>query len=226
MQNGQLYCDSRTREALADGGNHVLLLGGYGGYANFGDILQLRRSDGIRLTRDSNRFWSASCIRFLTRDFPSACANGSEWTRSLCRRGIRCFRKLVAALSEPPRIPWLHVYGGGFLNSYWAPVYLPLIERLHHFFGVGFYALSGQQIDPKIAPELTRHFAECRPVVAGGRDHESVEILSRCGAPAAYSFDDAMEPWSAMVEESKHAAQVAGIGRAAAPERLALRAGG
>ncbi len=212
MQNGQLYCDSRTREALADGGNHVLLLGGYGGYANFGDILQLK---GAIRWHQTHTGLKPVLVCFL-HSVPDA--GFSERLRQWFGVDAIVFAgeesadvsKLdLAALSEPPRIPWLHVYGGGFLNSYWAPVYLPLIERLHHFFGVGFYALSGQQIDPKIAPELTRHFAECRPVVAGGRDHESVEILSRCGAPAAYSFDDAMEPLLAMVEESKHAAQVA-----------------
>ena len=212
MQNCHLYCDSRTREALADGGNHVLLLGGYGGYSNFGDILQLK---GVIRWHQLQTGLKPVLVCFLHSVLDAGfSARLRQWfgVEAIIFAGeesAEVSQLGLAALSEPSRIPWLHVYGGGFLNSYWSPVYLSLIERLHHLLGVGFYALSGQQIDPKIAPELTRHFAEYRPVVAGGRDPQSVEVLSRCGAPAAYSFDDAMEPLLAMVEESKHAAQTA-----------------
>ena len=36
------YCDARTRDLLHSSSAKVLLLGGYLGYANFGDILQLK----------------------------------------------------------------------------------------------------------------------------------------------------------------------------------------
>ncbi len=212
MQTGHLYCDAISREALAGGGNQVLLLGGYCGYANFGDILQLKGAirwhqvhTGLKpvlvcfLHSVSDAGFSARLRRWFGVEAILFAGGDSA---DVSKLGL-------AALREPPRIPWLHVYGGGFLNSYWAPVYLPLVEQLYDFFGVGFYALSGQQIDPHIVPELTRHFAKYRPIVAGGRDPESVELLSRCGVSAAYSFDDALEPLLALVDESKHAAQVA-----------------
>ena len=210
MQNGHLYCDARSREALAGGGNQVLLLGGYGGYANFGDILQLK---GVIRWHRAHTGLKPVLVCFLDSgpdaEFSARLRRwfGVEAVLFAGGDSAEAAQFELAALSDAPKIPWLHVYGGGFLNSYWACVFLPMIERIQDSFSVEHYALSGQQIDPGIVPELTRHFAEYPPVMAGARDRASIEILSRCGAPADYSFDDALEPLLELVKESKCAAR-------------------
>lgn len=201
-----LYCDPRSQEVLAHDKGRVLLLGGYQGYSNFGDILQLKGvirwhaihtglqpvlvcqlasvSDPEFPTR-LRRWFGIDSIIFYSQEASDVSPLG------------------LVPLRPGARIPYLHVYGGGFLNSYWGSAQLAVIEWLHEHFGVGHYVLSGQQVDSVFSPQLRQHFARYRPLLAGGRDSESVDILSQCGAPAEYSFDDALEPLLALADVTR-----------------------
>jgi len=191
-----LHADARTRDLLGDRRPAVLLLGGYTGYPNFGDILQLkgaiawhREKTDLQpvLVCDAASIPDPGFQERLRRWF------GVEaivfWSRE--RLDLRPVG--LQGLRESSPVRHLHVFGGGFLNRFWGPGLLDVIDHLHAFFGVGHYVLSGQQVDPAIREQLATHFAQCPPRLAGGRDPLSVDVLRECGAPDEYSFDDAAE---------------------------------
>ena len=199
------YVDEEAWPDRPSGDRAVLLVGGYQGFANFGDVLQLK---GV--VRWHRRVSGLEPIVVLS-------------TASIADRGfhdrLRAWldvRELVywserrldvealglTELHDAPAIGHLHVFGGECLASRWCPVFLPLIESTYARFGVGHYVLSGQQADRAAVPRLHEHFKRHPPVVAGGRDPESAEHIAAAGAPAAYSFDDALEPLDQFVAEA------------------------
>jgi hypothetical protein len=192
----RFYVDGETRAALAADGPKVLLLGGYLGYPNFGDILQLagtiswhRANTGLEpivvcdataipdgdFTRRLRRWFGVRAVVFVSNEPLDLTAIGLE------------------ELTAPGAVAHLHVYGGGFLNRRWGSLMLGWAEALQEHFGVGHYVLSGQQVEPGFEEPLARHFDRFRPVVSGGRDAVSVEALRRAGVDALDSFDDAIE---------------------------------
>jgi hypothetical protein len=194
-QRGAWLCDEATRAALARPAQRVLLIGSYGGYSNFGDILQLKGA--IRWHREHSR------LEPVVVADPDALPDGEFG--GLMRRWLgvqeivfwspRPLDARAAGLDwivEPPAIAHLHVYGGGFLNRRWGHCVVQAIEDAHRFWGVGHYVLTGQQVDPVFATELREHFARFRPDLFGGRDALSVELVEPFGIPTGYSFDDAM----------------------------------
>ena len=191
-----LHADARTRDLLNDGTPAVLLLGGYAGYANFGDILQLKGA--IAWHRAKTDLRPVLMCEAASIPDPGFLERVRRWFAVEAivfssQKGLDLRPAGLQLLEESPPIRHLHVYGGGFLNRFWGSCRLDLIDHLHLFFGVGHYVLSGQQVDPAIREELATHFRKCPPLLAGGRDPLSVDVLRECGAPAEYSFDDASE---------------------------------
>jgi len=191
-----LYADAHTSEALSDGRPAVLLLGGYQGYSNFGDIVQLKGA--IRWHKAKTGLRTIPICEVASITDPGFCQRVQRWfgvdavifwSPEALDMGPAGLRVLV----DSPPIRHLHVYGGGFLNRFWGEALLGLIEHLHLRFGVGHYVLSGQQVDAGTQEQLANHFRKCPVLLAGGRDAQSVDLLTRCGAPAEYSFDDAAE---------------------------------
>src|SRR5262245_10066483 len=155
------YCDEKTRAALTDAGEKVLLLGSYGGFSNFGDILQLKGA--IAWHRAETRFEPILICH------ATAIPDAGFCHRQRARLGLRGIlywspdrQDLSAAglgeLADAIGIPRLHVYGGGFLNRFWGEGTIAIIEALIARFGVGHYVLSGQQIDEQFVPQLREHF--------------------------------------------------------------------
>ncbi|MGD0281088.1 MAG: glycosyltransferase family 4 protein [Dissulfurispiraceae bacterium] len=187
------YCD-RTIE---DGSKCVLLFGGFTGYQNFGDILQLKHAVSFHKS-------TTGLNPVVICDI--ACIPGPGYPEKLYERlGVDCIiyfsREYCDAealhlkvIEAPLRIPYFHTYGGGFLNRYWVQVYLSLAPDIIDFFGVGHYLLSGQQVDRQVADRLKNFFEAYQPLLIGCRDEESFEAAKEI-APhaAAYSFDDAFE---------------------------------
>jgi len=197
------YCDRRTFAPSVDPPDYVLLVGSYLGYANFGDVLQLkgairwhRQQTGLEpvLVCEAPAIRDASFIDRLRAWF------GLTHVLVHSRERVDFGPVGLSEVIEAPPITHLHVYGGGFLNGKWGPYLLGLIESLHERFGVAHYVLSGQQVGPEIRSQLAEHFARFRPVLAGGRDPESAALLSECGVPSGYSFDDAIEPLQELAE--------------------------
>lgn len=190
------YTDSVSLEALGGGGPGVLLLGSYQGCSNFGDILQLKGA--IRWHQRHTHFEPVMVVNayLLASDDYLDRLRGWFGTRAILlwsEEALDAASHGLQRVEEPPRIPYLHLYGGGFLNAYWGDRILRLAEALHATFAVGHYVMSGQQVQSDFVPRLRQHLERCRPVLAGGRDPASADLLADCGLRAAYSFDDAVE---------------------------------
>lgn len=189
------YADEATRRALRETQPSVVLVGSFMGYPNFGDILQLKGA--LRRHRAAGR----EPLLVIDIDAPTDAGYLDRVRRNFGVRTIvlASVHPLLAApfgwerLESPPRVPTLHLYGGGFLNPLWGEFVLSLVEGTHAAFGVERYVVSGQQVDPAFAPAMQAHFARCPAVLAGGRDPTSAQVLAGCGVPAGYSFDDAAE---------------------------------
>jgi hypothetical protein len=183
----------------------VLLIGGYQGYANFGDVLQVK---GVaRWHREVTGLEPVPALSM------TAVADAAFGDRLRSWLGVRHLvywseRPLDAAsiglteLRRAPRVPHLHVFGGECLTLRWGGVFLALIESAHERFGVGHYVVSGQQAEAAAVPRLRAHFDRRPPVLAGGRDPESVDHLAAAGARAEHSFDDALEAMDRIVAKA------------------------
>jgi hypothetical protein len=191
-----VYCDDATHAALSERGAKVLLLGSYGGFSNFGDVLQLKGAIAWHRSRSG-----LEPVAFChTTAVPDAgfCERQRSWlgVRAIVYWSPDLLDMSAAGLHELTdaiAFSHLHVYGGGFLNRFWGAGTLASIERVIERFGVGHYVMSGQQIDPLIVPELREHFRRHTPLLAGGRDPESAGLLAACGVESADSFDDSAE---------------------------------
>jgi hypothetical protein len=198
------YADRARWAADPPGADGVLLIGGFQGYANFGDVLQVK---GVaRWHRE------VTGLRPVLALSTTAIADGSFGDRMRAWLGIDDLvywseRPLdatsigLAELRRAPRIPHLHLFGGECLTLRWGELFLALIESAHRRFGVGHYAISGQQAEAAAVPLLRAHFGRHPPVLAGGRDADSAEHLAAAGAHADHSFDDALEAMERLVRE-------------------------
>lgn len=192
------YGDSATRDVLRAKEPVVLLYGGFEGFENYGDVLQLtstiafhRQTTGLRLVLV---IALASCV---SADVPEQVRSKYDVDGVIYEDGDLLD---VSALSLEPLTQvmagaLLHVYGGGYFNRFWgarrAFVCEQLIFRLH----VADYVMSGLQVDEEGSAQLARLFALKPPLAIGGRDARSVELL-RTVAPSTqveFSFDDAVE---------------------------------
>ena len=184
----------------------TLLIGGFGGCWNFGDIAQL---EGV-LRYHRKRF--PDCVQVVVV--------GAGNLRS--SRDVKIIRKafgiehVLAFGAHPPspgvgferintikRVENLHFYGGGQLNSFWASVRLPVVEYLHGLCGPTTYLVSGQQIEKDIAPLVASHLSKFRASVVGCRDEASVDYLRRAGVGAINAGDDSWEVFSDAPRKSR-----------------------
>ncbi|MEP0841111.1 MAG: hypothetical protein HRF43_00175 [Phycisphaerae bacterium] len=204
------YADEATRERLARPGPRVLLVGGYGGFGNFGDVLQLKgalawhRSAGERepvVVCHACAIPDAGYCGRLRRWF--GVREVLFWSPEALDLGVIGLERVMGAAP----IAHLHVYGGALLNRYWGATAVGIIEGLIEQFGAGHYVLSGQQVDERFVSELRGHFERYRPVLAGGRDPESARLLAECGVEADDSFDDAIEMIETWADRARNALQ-------------------
>jgi hypothetical protein len=193
----------------------VVLTGGFSGCWNFGDLLQLAgamewhrkiHNDAVLLpTVDLANVRTATALERLIRWLHTDVmiylyAEQDDQAPFEIRIGGQRFRRFERG---PERI-MLHVYGGGFLNRFWATWQLRMIEDLHHTIHPQVYLISGQQIDPHVADRVAAHIESHRPRLVGCRDEQSVEALARHGVAARFSGDDAWEALQACAEDIKH----------------------
>lgn len=197
-----LHCDQHAADSFARSAADrpgVLLVGGYLGYPNFGDILQLRGV--IAWHRAAGRDPILVCDRAAVTDadFTARLRRWFGVDKIIYWSDPELTAEPVGLISAPEdiRVPYLHLYGGGFLNRLWGPRMLGFVELLHKRFGVGHYVMSGQQAEEGLIGLLREHIERCRPIIAGGRDDETVRVLKLSGMNAAYSFDDAAEMMTA-----------------------------
>ncbi|MBC7836027.1 MAG: hypothetical protein H7Y88_13150, partial [Phycisphaerales bacterium] len=192
-----LYADAQTRAALSGTDHAALLVGGYGGSPNFGDILQAKHA--IAVARGASLEPILFCgtpsipdARFSQRLrdwFGVTAVVFYSWDR------IDLEPAGLAPLTHVPRAPYLHLYGGGFLNRHWGELLFSLAEDLHSRFGVGHYVISGQQIGDEMRDRLRTHLDRCSPLTVGCRDRPSLVLAQSVAGdiPVEYTFDDATE---------------------------------
>jgi hypothetical protein len=202
----RLYCDTITQFHIEKNStSSVILIGGSLGYPNFGDILQLKGA--IKWHKEKTLLEPIVVFQLQSIRDCQFLEQVRQWfnvTAVLFFSQGKIDPRDVEGLGLAPiaagfQIPYLHLYGGGFLNNWWGQNILALVELMHALFGVAHYVVSGQQIAPAFANSLSKHFKRYPPLIVGARDHLSLEILQSLGVPAEYSFDDAFEPLSDLV---------------------------
>ena len=164
------------------GEDAVLLIGGYQGFANFGDLLQVK---GVaRWHREVTGLRPVPVLSLTAVADPEFTPRvraglGVDQVLYWSERPVDAAAAGLAELRRVPRVPHLHVYGGECFSGRWVDLYAALIESAHRRFGVGHYVLSGQQADAAAVPAMRAYFERRAPVLAGGRDPESAAQLRR-----------------------------------------------
>ena len=185
------------------GKDAVLLVGGYQGFANFGDLLQVK---GVaRWHREATGLRPVPALSLTAIADPEFGARVRAWlgvdqVLYWSDRPVDAAAAGLAELRLTPRVPHLHVYGGECFSGRWVDLYVALIESAHRRFGVGHYVLSGQQADAAAVQAMRAYFEGRAPVLAGGRDPESAVHLRAAGAAGQHSFDDALEAMDRLVD--------------------------
>ncbi|MFY2564292.1 hypothetical protein ACN469_42265 [Corallococcus terminator] len=206
----------------------VLLVGGFNGYWNFGDILMLqgvvrwhrarRESSVVASLHELSRVADPQALRQLpgvlgTEDFVFFSASPwEEADRTAKGLGLEPVSPLLLRGSAH-----LHVYGGGYFNGRWGDSMLELIETVLRTWLPVHYVLSGLQVGQEFAGRVAAHARQWQPALVGCRDPESTEALAACGLEARLSGDDALEELDRAAEEASRAGP-----RAPVPGRFAL----
>lgn len=169
----------------------VLLFGGFSGWLNWGDILQLKswlifyRQRGFKITvlleKEclSNTFHQEILKRIIKENF--IFYDKGKFYDSQLR------------LLDRVEIDFFHVYGGGFLNPYWGKNKIEIIERTINFFKTKKYFITGQQISEEFLPYLKNHLDIYKPDILAVRDRHSLELCRDCEIDVFFSFDDSTE---------------------------------
>ena len=200
------YGDARTRRAIRVKEPMVLLYGGFEGFENYGDVLQLTSTISFhRKTTGLRPILVVSLASCLSADVPEQLRAKYDVDGVIFEDGelLDVSALELEPLTDVQAGALLHVYGGGYFNRYWgarrAFVCEQLIFRLH----VADYVMSGLQVDDVGAAQLEKLFSLKRPLVIGGRDARSVELLKSVSPPDAveFSFDDAIESIEVIQEQ-------------------------
>jgi hypothetical protein len=200
------YSGPAIKNHLYDGGQKIILLvGGFAGYLNFGDVVQLQGAIQIHQRADPEGI-------ILPVIHPSAFQNGLKpevleklfsvagwifYAKNPSEQIIfqdEQFQSLVPVdLGAVPGDVLVHFYGSGRLNEYWGEDTLRLLEIILTSISRVEYIMSGQQVSPSFIQDIERHLKKWKPLLIGCRDEHSVESLTSLGINAAYSGDDAFE---------------------------------
>ncbi len=167
----------------------VLLIGGFGGWWNFGDILQLK---SVLNSYDENTIP-------LIHIFVGAVLEDQSVTDRLADLFPRS--PVVIWAAEAPadftevslKVDTLHFYGGGTMNEYGGKTIIEVVERALKAFQPDHYLITGQQITRKVVNSFKEHVRLYTPDVIGVRDYDSLDYLSQAGIEAYFSWDDAVD---------------------------------
>lgn len=191
--------DEVTRELLASQTPTVLLYGGFEGFENYGDVLQLksaiafhRRHTGLQpviVVSMAGWTWPGFLAKLYDDyDIAGVVFEDGELLDT-AELGLDIIREVQAGAL-------LHIYGGGYFNEFWGARRAFVCEQLIFSLHVGPYVVSGIQVDESGAGVLRDLFEKKQPELVGARDEVSVQHLSTI-VPAdrlRFSFDDALEP--------------------------------
>lgn len=193
------YTDDASSEVLLAPGPSVLLYGGFEGFDNYGDVLQLKGA--IKFHRENSTMpvimivalaaWTTpGLLERLHRNYDvDGFIFEDDAYLDASAEGLKPITDLDAG-------NLLHVYGGGYFNSYWGERRAYVVEQILYTLQIREWVISGIQVDVEGAAYLQRVFALKMPILVGARDLASVDLLSATvpGDILHYSFDDAVEP--------------------------------
>lgn len=211
------YCDNRTKRLLRDRSPKVYLLGGFGGYLNFGDIIQLKNVIAFHrhhtgyvpiVIMFASAISSKDYLKKVGKWFQGSAMIFVSDTTIDPSFGLRIVDEIAPA-------GCLHMYGGGYLNRHWGKHSLSIAKAIIRDFKISFYNMSGIQADRSVVPDLRKMFKILEPRVIGLRDHASVDIMKKAFPKlnVQYSFDDSFEmlvAWSKRFSRSRIQGRVKG----------------
>lgn len=201
----RLYARPETTYRLTvDSSPKMLLVGGFSGYLNFGDLVQLQGA--IRWHRrlepeiaifpliHTRTVRTPEEVKSLERAFDIEdwlyyAETGKGWVR---RRADSLGLQAIQTGGVRGGLA-LHVYGGGFFNRFWGGGKIRLLGLVHRCFNVSRFLVSGQQVGPEFCGPLARFLSQCPPDIVGCRDPESVQLLKAAGLQASLSGDDSLD---------------------------------
>lgn len=205
-----LFANRDTARFLRGDGGRVYLYGGYEGFHNFGDVLQVKSMIRFHRATSGQEPIPVLALTSLTdRGFPDRIRTWLGVEHILWESDERVDAR-SADLEPLDRVRtggYLHVYGGGYLNRNWGARRVEVLGCLVDALVPADFIASGVQLDETVVASLGSLFTRMRPSVFGVRDRES-ERLARLILPpdiVDFSFDDIIEPlveWAARVRSA------------------------
>lgn len=183
----------------------VFLVGGFTGFLNFGDVVQLQGA--IR--------WHQGCapapllcafihprsvVKGIQLSELSSLFNMEDWIFfSYPGEEQETFLELFDQDIKPFTLDWIqspvkvHFYGSGRLNRYWGTRTLKLLDDLLGKVSRKYYLISGQQVSLDFVEAFVDHLQVQKPTLIGCRDQSSLRALGAHNQKAHYSGDDSLE---------------------------------
>ncbi len=201
------YSNQKTKELLESSKPRVYLYGSCTGYNNFGDIIQLKntilfhkRFTGLEpiIIMDLNSLTSANHPKLLESWYHTS------FFIFLSSKNVDANEADLIILQNVMSGGLLHVYGGGFLNHFWAKSSAAGIESILKQLAVSDYIFSGQQIDNTAIKYLKDIFQVKIPLAFGLRDRQSLSIMKKNfpWLKPKFSFDDVTEVFEDWIKYS------------------------
>ena len=210
MTSVELYIDRAMAHRAEAAQSGTFLIGGYAGWPNFGDYLQLKSTVDIheRLGTHYSLFilLDAGCKAVHERNNISFSVNGSDVFPVYYHYGegapaVDGSNSLIRLPRVPPST-LLHIYGGGFINNRWGrPVRLAVSALINrhtqdNIDGQLCLFMSGLQVSPSTEVNSWQSLFT-RAEYVGARDQETVALVkslleSGDGARIRYSGDDSL----------------------------------
>jgi polysaccharide pyruvyl transferase WcaK-like protein len=192
------YADHATRELLISTQPKVLLYGGFEGFDNYGDVLQLKGTiDFHRSHADAKLILIVSMAAWTWPGFLDSMAGRYDIDGIVFEDGEHLDARSLGldVIEHVASGGLLHVYGGGYFNRYWGERRAFVCEQILFRFHLTEYVLSGLQVDESGVASLARLFVLKLPLLVAARDVRSVELLSGVLPPGTvhFSFDDSIE---------------------------------
>jgi polysaccharide pyruvyl transferase WcaK-like protein len=191
-----LYADQDTLTLLNNEQRKIILIGSDSGYANFGDVLQLKGS--INFHKKVSQLEPIPIFSLAAIGEPGYIEKAKK---NFGLRGLIFLSDYpvdtsplnMVLINQINSVSALHLYGGGMLNGMWGEYILEMVEYFLTQVPHLPYVVSGQQVSAEIRDRLVQHIKTYQPKLFGVRDFESLERMQQWGLQSQYSFDDAYE---------------------------------
>jgi len=196
---------SSISKMMSSKNDQVFLIGGFSGFLNFGDVIQLQGAIQLHRQRRPE-------IQIFPLIHPSSNMNGmdpaflenlfgiEDWIyflgddeEPLIRAGDLFSDLRGLEIKDLPAYPLIHFYGSGRLNKFWGDRTLELLNLVLGGKQHQRYLISGQQVSKEFVTPFFEHIQRWQPDLIGCRDQESLGYLLDYGIDASYSGDDALE---------------------------------